>query len=386
MNRQGRIYLDHNAAAQVDPTIIEHVTKHLRECIGNPSSVHSFGRECRGVLVHSRDTIAAFLGVSSDEIIFTSGATEGANLILKGWFQKQGSAHIITTVLEHPAVYQTIKELERLGCQVTYLETGELGAPLLDAVEREVRSDTKLIAIMGANNETGVKTDIERIARLASFRGIPFFVDGAALLGKELFQIPEGVSAMCFSGQKIHALQGSGFCFIRKSFKLAPFFTGGAQEFGKRAGTENLPGIISLKVAINLLQAELPAAAERMRTLRNHFEASLVEKLEGILINGLGPRVVNTSNLAFLGVDGESLLTALDMEGIAASHGSACASGALEPSRVLLNMELSRQRVNSSLRFSLSRMTTMQEIERAVEVIVSTVDRMRKLRTSAPSY
>ena len=229
---------------------------------------------------------------------------------------------------------------------------------------------------MGVNNETGVKTDIQAIAAIAYEAGIPFLVDGVALLGKELFSIPLGVSAMCFSGHKLHAPQGTGFAFIRSNFKLHPLLTGGEQEFGHRGGTENVLGILSLAKAIEFLQAELPEASRRMLELRDKFENILLQELKNVSINGEGPRVVNTSNLAFSGVDGESLLINLDREGIAASHGSACSSGGLEPSRALLNMGLPLELVRSSIRFSLSRFTTESEILESCRLIIQIIRKL----------
>lgn len=364
-----RIYLDNNAATPVDPQVIKVVEQYLQNHLGNPSSIHSYGRECRQVLTKSRDTIAQYLGVRSDEIVFTSGGTEGANMILRGLLQKNPNAHIITSSVEHSCVYSTLKELEKLGFEVTYLDPGAWGSVKPEEVQKAIRPNTKLIAIMAANNETGVKSNVEGIAAIAQQEELFYFVDAVAILGKEPLHIPEGVSAMCFSGQKIHALQGIGFCFIRKKLKLLPLLTGGGHQYGRRAGTENLPGIVALSKAVSLIKEELSDAPNRISKLRDYFENALKERLENILVNGEGPRVGNTSNLCFQGVDGESLLTALDMEGIAVSHGSACASGALEPSRVLLNMGLPIDRVNSSVRFSFSRYTTEQEVERAVEVI-----------------
>jgi cysteine desulfurase len=378
-----RIYLDHNAASMVDPRVIESIENYLRTYVGNPSSAHSYGRECRAILTKSRDTIAAYLGVRSDEILFTSGATEGANLVIRGLFCRKPIGHIITSGLEHSCVYNTIKELESLGCVVTYLETGEWGAVRPEAIQKALRPDTKLIAIMGANNETGVKTDVGGIASIAYTARIPFFVDAVALIGKETFCIPEGVSAMCFSGQKIHATQGTGFCFVRRNLKILPLVTGGDQQFGKRAGTENLPGIVGMCKAVSLLQDSLQHDSDRIGKLRDYFEKSLQNTLGNLQINGSGPRVGNTSNLYFPKIDGETLLSSLDMEGIAASHGSACESGAIEPSRILLNMGYPRDRVNSSLRFSFSRFTTQEEIETAIQIISKVVKRIRSFSSKS---
>lgn len=357
-----KLYFDNNAATAPDPQVVAAVHDYLLHFVGNPSSIHTFGRACRQVLTRCRDNIAHYLGVRAEEIIFTSCGTEGANMVLRGITR----GHIVTSDLEHACIYNTVKELEKEGCSATYISPGIKGAPSLEDVERALRPDTRLIALMAANHETGIRTDIEAIAALAKAKNIPFFVDAVALLGKERLIIPDGVSAICFSGQKIHAIQGIGFCFIKKNFKLTPLLAGGEQQFLRRSGTENLPGIVALSKAIEILKEEGSAAFERMRRCRDRFESDLCRRFPFIMVNGSGQRVANTSNLAFMGMDGETLLAALDMQGIAASHGSACASGSLEPSRVLLNMGYPMERVHSSLRFSFSRFTTEQEVEEGI--------------------
>lgn len=368
-----RIYLDHNAATPVDPRVVAGVADLLKAGYGNPSSVHAEGRDIKKRLLAARDTIAESLEVRSDEIVFTSGATEGANLVIRGLLQHNPKGHIVTTNIEHSCVRNTVKEMAEFGCEVTHLTTGTWGAVSAEAVEQALRNDTKLIAIMAANNETGVKNPIAEIAEIAARAGIPLFVDGAAFLGKEELHIFPGISAMSISGQKIHALQGSGFCFIRKSLKLFPLMTGGSQEYGRRAGTENVPGIVSLGIAVSILKEEQQKNTRHMQMLRDRFEEQLKVALPDLAVNGEGPRLVNTSNLYFPDINGETLLMALDMAGIAASHGSACTSGALEPSHVLLGMGYPRSRVNGSLRFSVSRLTTKEEIDTACAMIVDAV-------------
>lgn len=366
---KNRIYLDNNAATPVDPLVIEAVTRYLNDHTGNPSSVHRFGKECRKFLTASRDLISEYFRVRPEEIVFNSGGTEGANYLLRGWFHEALKGHIITSTVEHPCVHETIQELEASGVAVTYLEPGAWGAVKPEAVREAIRPDTKLIVLMAVNNETGVRTDLEEIGKIAVQQGIHFFVDGVALLGKEPLHIPEGVSAMFFSGQKIHGLQGSGFCYVKRGVKLHSLITGGGQQNNRRSGTENMPGIVGLGKAIELIRDGLPAASDQMRKLRDDFEERIFKAIPGTKINGEGPRVSNTSNLYVPGIDGESLITSLDMEGIAVAHGSACASGSLEPSRVLLSMGLPLDRVNSSIRVSFSRMNTQEEVVAVVEAI-----------------
>lgn len=382
MQQSQRIYLDNNATTVIDPRVINVISHHITQLWGNPSSIHHFGQLARNHLTASRQTIASFLHVKPSEIVFTSGGTESLNMVIKGLFGGSYHGHILSSSSEHSSVFATIKQMESFGCRATFLSAGLLGAVSIDDVRDALQPDTKLIALMAVNNETGVKTDIASIAKLAKERGIAFLVDGVALLGKELFHIPDGVSAMAFSGHKLHAPKGIGFAFIRHLFKLHPLLTGGEQEFSRRGGTENLLGIIGLAESIKLLGEVLPVASEQMRQLRDYLEEGLMSKLSHVVINGQGPRIVNTSNLSFGGIEGESLLTNLDMEGIAVSHGSACSSGALEPSRVLLNMGIAKDTVRSAIRFSLSRFTTKQEIDSCIEIVTRVVSRLRKMTAS----
>jgi cysteine desulfurase len=301
-------------------------------------------------------------------LIFTSGGTESVNTGIRGLLSNKKPGHIITSNVEHSCTLAACKLLETMGYTVSYLPVGPRGAVLPETVKEAIKSDTQLIALMSVNNETGVKTDIDSISIIAHEHHIPFFVDAVAHLGKEVVKIPLGVSAMAFSGHKIHALQGIGLLYLRSGSKLQPLIVGGEQEHGRRAGTENVLGILSLAKAIELLSKSDFGHIEK---LRNRFEAHLKKEFPGILVNGEGPRISNISNLAFMGIDGETLLMNLDRAGVAASHGSACSSGSLEPSRVLLGMGLPLERVNSSIRFSLSRLTTEAEIDGALDIIVN---------------
>lgn len=374
-----RIYLDNNASTFVDPQVADVVSYVLRHYPGNPSSPHHFGRESRSILIQAREVISQYLQVKPKEIVFTSGGTEGVNMIIKGIMSTLSGGHIITSNLEHSCVHSTIKLLCEQGNEATFLAPGMYGAVRPQDVQQAIRSDTRLIALMAVNNETGVKTDIEAIATIAENAGIPFLVDAVALFGKEYLQIPSGVSAMVFSGHKIHAPKGSGFVYVKSSLKFQPLLMGGEQENNRRGGTENLADIAGLAEAVKIMQRVLPAASLKMLQLREKFESDLVKELgDAVLFNGEAPRVCNTVNLSFEGVDGETLLAALDMEGIAASHGSACASGALEPSRVLLNMGMSLNRARGAIRFSLSRFTTEEEMDVVVQSIVRLVKKFKK--------
>lgn len=369
--KNGRIYLDNNATTFVDPRVVTVVAESLSLIQGNPSSIHSFGQEAKSALNKARRQFADALAVKPAEIIFTAGGTESMNMLIRGILPEKG--HIITSAAEHACVYSTCQYLQSQGWSVDFLKPTQAGAVTPDMVQAAIRPDTRLITLMAVNNETGVKTDISAIAAIAMKERIPFVVDGVALLGKEIFTIPQGVLAMGFSGHKFHAPKGSGFVFLRSGTKLQPLLIGGEQESGRRGGTENLSGIVGMAAALEIVQKELPEASQRMERLRDKFEQAVCAALPTVKVNGSGPRVVNTTNLTFAGVEGETLLARLDMAGVAASHGSACSSGALEPSRVLLSMGIPRKEVEAALRFSLSRMTTEDEIDRAIKIIIKLI-------------
>lgn len=374
---KNRIYLDNNGTTGVDARVLEAMLPELTSTPNNPSSVHFFGQEAKNRLQHSRETIASYLKVKPHEILFTSSGTESMNLLIRGSFPKEISGHVITSNVEHSCVHKTLKSLQEKGLNVTFLPAGLLGAVSADQVKAAVQSDTRFIILAAVNNETGVKHDLDAIAQVALEAGIPLLVDGVAWMGKEFLHIPHGVTAIGFSGHKFHAPKGTGFVFVRSSLKLKALLTGGEQEYNMRAGTENVPGIVGLAKAVELLNIELPAATQRMALLRDTLEAGLMQKADPVVVNGIGPRICNTCNLSFPHTQGEDLLIALDMAGIAASHGSACSSGALEPSRVLTSMGLPPQIAKSAIRFSLSRNTTMEEIDQTIDIVSEIVRRLR---------
>ncbi|NGX26676.1 MAG: Cysteine desulfurase NifS [Chlamydiae bacterium] len=351
-----KFFLDNNGTTQLDPLVVKAMLAELEMGPANPSSVHSFGRAAHMRLAKAREGIAQCLGVQPSELIFTSSGTESLNLAILGLRPK---GHIITSKIEHVAVYNTIAELPN---PITYLPVGKEGHIQISDLEAAIGPDTSLIALSAVNNETGVKNPMQEIAAVAERYGIPFVVDGVALLGKEIFTIPSGVSAMAFSAHKVHGPKGVGLLYVKKGCKMHPMLIGGGQESSRRAGTENLSGIIGFAKAIELLNGDSIRHMERMRDL-------LERGLEGVQINGIGPRICNTSSITFPGMDGETLLIQLDQMGIAASMGSACSAGALEPSRVLLEMGLSRKETLSTLRFSVSCFTTQEEIEAVLEYV-----------------
>jgi len=366
-----RIYLDHNSGTYLDEQLVEEYEKAIRDFWANPSSPHAEGQKARSVLARSRGAIADFFGVASEQIIFFSSATEALNTVIRRIaLPKTCLGKIITTKVEHPAVIACCQALEREGHEVCYLHVDKNGAPdpllLVEAVDEK----TTGIVLMSVNNETGAIGDIEKYAQIAAEKEIPLIVDGVAQLGKIPFKMHRGIAAACFSSYKIHGPSGVAFAILDKKRRFDPLIAGGSQEFGLRAGTENVAAIYGCSLAVEKILCEMESSCARMQSLRDYFEERLLAH-GGIHINGEGSRVCNTSNLAFDGRDGATLLIELDRKGVAASRGSACSSGALEPSRVLLAMGYSEERVQSSLRFSLSKFTTREEIERAVEIVVS---------------
>ena len=355
-----RVYLDNNSTTSLDPRVFKAMLADLSGPPANPSSVHWFGVQAKNALVAARGKIASFFGAKPDEITFTSCGTESINLMLRGLPFK---GHLITTAIEHSAMYRTIQALEAQGLSVTYLPVGLWGSPLPEQIEAAIRPDTIAIALSAANGETGVQIDLLNIASIAEKRGLPLLLDCVSFIGKESLPLHPAISAIAVSGHKFHAPKGTGLLFHRASLKLMPQLTGGNQEYRLRAGTENLAGIFGLAEALQILREEQTIITQKLSDLRLHFENGLKRVLPDIEINGEGPRISNTSNIAFLGLDGESLLMHLDLAGIAASHGSACSSGALEPSRVLTQMGIDKKRARSSVRFSFGRENTREEVD-----------------------
>jgi cysteine desulfurase len=372
-----KIYLDNNATTALDPRVIEAMQEVLTPIPFNASSVHSFGQESKQLLTKSRDIIAHALHVKPQELVFTSGATEALNFLIRG-FYALNPGHIISSDVEHPAVRLTLQSLEKKGAKVAYLPAGLWGAVQPHQLEEALTPDTRLIVLMSANNITGVKTDLEAIARIAQSRDIPLIIDAVQHLGKEPFHIPTGVSAMAFSAHKLHGPTGIGMAFVRSAYTLPPQITGGSQENGRRAGTENLPGIVGFAKAVEILSTSIPSATEHMRTLRDRLTEQLMQEIGNIVVHGQGPRICNTVHIGFPGIDGETLLLQLDMAGIAASHGSACTSGGLEPSPILLNMGIPPSLARTSIRFSLSRFTTSADVDTSIEIISSLVRRFKR--------
>jgi cysteine desulfurase len=356
------IYLDNNASTPIDPFVVEAIKNELSNLVNNPSSPHQFGQSAKARLDKARRIIADYFKVKPTEVIFTSSGTEAMNLLIQGLIANR-KGHVVSSEMEHSCVYNLLKE--RSDLETTFVKPDYTGTISIESVLEAVRPDTLLVALMAVNNETGTKTDI---AAIASKLKIPFVVDGVQWLGKEPIALPPNITGIGFSGHKIHAPGGIGFIIVKG--KIASQIRGGFQEFGKRAGTENMIGISGLAKAIQRI--EYPN-----QNMRDHFETIVLKALPDARVNGAN-RVGTTSNICFPGIDGESLLIKLDQMGVAASLGSACSSGAIEPSRVLVSMGLSYNDAKSSLRFSFSRMNTLDDAVQAADIVIRAVQSFKK--------
>ncbi len=377
-----RIYLDNSATTRVDEAVLDAMLPCFRENFGNASSIHTFGQEARAVVENSRRAVADLLGADTREIVFTSGGTEADNTALWGVFRSAYRAgnHIVTTKIEHPAILATCKALEAAGAETTYVPVDATGRIDPAAVADAIKDTTILISVMHANNETGVVQPIEEISAIARERGIVMHTDAVQSVGKINVSVNDlGVDLLSLSGHKIHAPKGVGALYLRKGTKLAAFMTGGSHERKRRAGTENVPGVAGLGAAARLALERLPEMSSRVKLLRDRLESGILSGIPGVRVNGSGPRLPNITNLSFEKVEGEAAVIALDLEGVAVSTGSACSSGSLEPSHVLMAMGFRPEAVQGSLRFSLCYHNTESEIGRAADILKDVVDRLRRL-------
>ncbi len=375
------IYLDNNATTRVDPAVLETMLPYLSEFYGNPSSMHTFGGQVGKAVRLARQQVATLLGAEESEIVFTSCGTEGNNTAIRAALAAQPDRrHIITTEVEHPAVLNVCKQLEKQGYTVTYLSVSRKGQVDLMELEAALTGNTALVSIMYANNETGVVFPVEHIAALAKEYGATVHVDAVQVAGKiPLNMANSAIDLLTISGHKLHAPKGIGALYIRKGFRFRPFLLGGHQERGRRAGTENVPGLIALGKAAELATQHL-ADVGKEKKLRDRLEKGLIKSIPDTEVNGGGSeRLPNTTNIGFKYIEGEAILLMLDREGVCASSGSACTSGSLEPSHVLRAMGLPYTILHGSIRFSLSRYTTEAEIDRILEIMPAIVDRLRAL-------
>lgn len=380
------IYMDANATTPLLPEVFEAMRPFWIEHFGNASSIHQHGQHARAAVDQARESVARLLHCRASEVVFTSGGTESDNLALFGVLSSETSPHLITSGIEHDAVLRAAESLAARGIEVTFLPCTPQGVVEPAALEAAIRPNTKLVSIMFANNETGVIQPIAELARIAHAAGALFHTDAVQAAGKLPLDLsPRGplqdVDLLTLSGHKIYAPKGTGVLFVRRRVRLAPMLHGGSHERQRRAGTENVPGIVGLGKAAELAQEWLASdGPSQLATLRDRLEQGILAEVEECGINGRGvARVVNTSNLYFDHVEAEALVIALDLKGLSVSGGSACQSGATEPSHVLTAMGLGPARARASIRFSLSKLTTAEEIDEALALVPASVARLREL-------
>jgi len=383
------IYLDYNATTPVDPAVRDAMLPFLGEDFGNAGSVHTPGQRARAAVDSARESVAALVGAKPSEIVFTSGGTEADNLALFGSVRLDAKPrqHVITTAVEHHAILHSCEELERQGIDVTIVPIRESqGMVDPEEIRRALRPETVLVSVMHANNELGVIQPIEEIARIASEAGVRFHSDAVQSAGKVALHVEcLGVDLLSISAHKFYGPKGVGALYVRTGTPLAPRFFGGHAEHDRRPGTENVPGIVGMGKAAELARNLLAEDSERIRRLRDRLETALLERIPRARVNGdRAHRVPNTTSISLPGAGGEALLISLDLQGIACSTGAACSSGSTEPSHVLLAVGLSRDEARSTLRFSLGRPTTSEEVDYAISVIPAAVERIRALSPREP--
>ena len=375
-----RIYLDNNATTPVLSEVFEAMRPYFGDEFGNASSIHHHGQHTRAAVEDARDSVAALLGSRASEVVFTSGGTEADNLAIAGLVDP--GEHVITSSIEHHAVLLACKHLEKIGAEVTVLPVD--GRSLVDPadVRCALRPNTRLISVMMANNETGVLQPVEEIGKIAAEAGAYFHTDAVQAAGKVKVDVKQiGCHALSISGHKIHAPQGVGALYVRQGIPLRPLFYGGRHERSRRAGTENVPGIVGLGKAAQLAKEALHRGDDKkMSAMRDRLQQGILAQVEDAGVNGDdAPRVSNTTNIRFDYIDGEAMVIALDLKGVAVSTGAACSSGAIEPSHVLLAMDLRPDQARASIRFSLGKQTVAEDIDYALALVPEVVARLREL-------
>jgi len=380
-----RIYLDHNATTPPSPTVIDGMAAALHEQFGNPSSVHHFGQQAKALLDDARRAVADLVGAEPAEIVFVSGGTESDNLAIRGVtdaLELTGrKTHLIASSIEHEAVLNTLRHLAKRGWRTTLLPVGASGVVEPDALRAALADDTALVSVMHANNEIGTVQPVAELAAIAHERGAVFHTDAVQSAGKIPVDVTAlGVDLLSVSAHKFYGRKGAGALWARRGLRLAPQITGGRHERGRRAGTENVSGLVGLGLAAGAAHRKMEAEGARLAALRDRLERGILDAVPGTAVNGSREhRVPNTTNIGFDRVEAESLLIALDLEGIAVSTGSACSSGTLEPSHVLRAMGLPAHRTQNSIRFSLGARNTEAEIDRVVAVLPALVEKLRGL-------
>ena len=377
-----QIYLDNNATTRVAPEVLDAMLPCYQNAYGNASSVHALGQEAKGLLDNARQQLAHLLNAESNEIVFTSGGTESDNLAIRGIAEAspRPAKHIITTRVEHHAVLHTCQALQKSGIDVTYLPVNSEGMVDPQDVRKAITPDTILISVMYSNNEIGTTQAVKEIGQIALEHDVYFHTDAVQAAGKLLLDVDDlNADLLSLAGHKFHAPKGVGALYVRKGTRLRPLLFGGAHERNRRAGTENVPQIVGLGAAAELAGDGLEERARSIGKLRDYFENEVCRRIPEVALNGSRTlRISNTSNLRFERADSESLVINLDLAGVACSTGSACASGSIEPSHVLLALGHPVEQAFSSVRFSLSRYTTRDEIDEVLEVLPGVVSRCRE--------
>ncbi len=377
------IYLDNNATTKTDEEVVKAMMPYLLDNYGNPSSIYKIGRENKKVVEDSREKIAKILNCEPNEIYFTSGGSESDNTAIRGiaYSYKNKGNHIITSKIEHPAVLETCKQLEKEGFEVSYIGTDENGIVDLEELKKEIKQATTLITIMFANNEIGTLQPIKEIGEIAKKNNIIFHTDAVQAVGSILIDVKElNIDSLSLSAHKFYGPKGIGVLYVRKGIKFEKFVNGGHQERNKRAGTENVAGIVGLAKAIELAYRDLEEHNKKIKELRDYYVEQVKEKIPYIKINGdMEKRLPGNSNISFRFIEGEGLLLNLDLKGICASSGSACTSGSLDPSHVLLAIGLPHEIAHGSLRISIGKYNTKEEIDYLVENLVEIVGRLREM-------
>ena len=378
-----KVYLDNNATTKVDEEVVKAMLPYFSEYYGNPFSLHLFGAETGKAVSEARQTIADILKAKPSEIIFTASGSEADNLAIRGIAKayKHRGKHIITSTIEHPAVKNTFMDLMEDGFEVTMVPVDENGVMIMDEFKKALREDTILVSVMHANNEVGTFQPIAEIAKITKERKIIFHVDAVQTMGKvEIYPEKMGIDLLSFSGHKFHAPKGIGVLYKRDGVRLARIITGGNQEGKRRPGTSNVPYIVGLAKALQMAVANMKEEWNREETLRDYFEDEVSKRIPEIKINGKGARrLPGTSSITFKYLEGESMLLNLSLKGIAVSSGSACSSDSLQPSHVLLAMGVPAEFAHGTLRFSLSKYTTKEEIDYTIEALVEIIGKLREL-------
>lgn len=378
-----RVYLDHNATTPVHPEVLEAMLPYYKDKFGNASSIHCFGREAKVTLEETREKVAESINTDPSEICFTGGGTESDNLAVKGtaFANRQKGKHIITSKIEHHAILESCKFLEKEGFEVTYLPVDKYGFVDPDDLKKVLRKDTILVSIMYANNEVGTIQPIEELAKVTKDNGTYFHTDAVQSVGKTPVDVQKlNVDMLSISAHKIYGPKGVGAIYIRKGTRMTSWSHGGSHERSRRAGTENIPGIVGLAKAVEIARRDMEKQSKHLRNLSEAFYQKLTQTIPDVFLNGhWEKRIPNTLNLSFKAVEGESIILSLDLKGVAVASGSACTSGTLEPSHVLSAMGIAPEIAQAAIRFSFGRENTMEDVEYVVGILPEIISRLRAM-------